>query len=80
EEGKINTARYIAFLKQLTKGRTTPLIVIVDRAPFHQSEARRDFVRAPRKKMPWSGGGGPAHGSEQDRRQGSAKRRQRSAA
>jgi transposase len=32
EEGKINTARYIAFLKQLIKGRTTPLILIVDRA------------------------------------------------
>ncbi|MEJ2389015.1 MAG: transposase [Chromatiaceae bacterium] len=51
EEGKINTARYIAFLKQLTKGRTTPLIVIVDRAPFHQSEALRDFVRAHRTKL-----------------------------
>jgi len=39
-----------------------------------------DAVRAPRKKMPRLVGVGPADGSEQDRRQGSAKRRQRSAA
>jgi transposase len=51
EEGKINTARYIAFLKQLIKGRTTPLILIVDRAAFHQSNELRDFVRAHRAKL-----------------------------
>jgi len=37
---------YIQFLEQLIHGRSRPWIILVDRAPFHQSQAVRDFVRA----------------------------------
>ncbi|WP_200249881.1 IS630 family transposase [Thiococcus pfennigii] len=50
-EGKIDSPRYIAFLQQLIHNRTTPLIVIVDRAPFHRSKAVREFVRAHRQQI-----------------------------
>lgn len=51
EEGKINSDRYIAFLKQILEGRTTPLILIIDGAPFHRSKKIREFVRSHRKQI-----------------------------
>ena len=51
KEGKIDSDKYIAFLKQLLRGRTNPLILIADRAPFHRSGKVRDFVRSNRKRI-----------------------------
>ena len=51
KEGKINSERYIEFLKALIQGRERPLILIVDRASFHLSKKVRDFVRAHRTKL-----------------------------
>jgi len=51
KEGKINSDRYIEFLKQLLRGRTKPIILIVDNASFHHSKKVRDFVRSHRKKI-----------------------------
>ena len=51
EEGKIDSDKYIAFLEQLLRGRANPLILIVDRAPFHRSGKVRDFVRSNRKRI-----------------------------
>lgn len=51
KEGKINSERYIEFLKALIRGRNRPLILIVDRASFHLSKKVRDFVRAHRTKL-----------------------------
>lgn len=50
-EAKVDSERYIAFLKQLLNGREHPLILLVDRAPFHHSKAVRDFVRAHRRQL-----------------------------
>jgi transposase len=50
-DGKINADRYIEFLEQLLAGRSRPLIVIVDRAPFHRAKKVRDFVRAHRTQI-----------------------------
>jgi transposase len=47
----INSQRFIAFLKQLIRGRTRPLILVLDRASFHGSKMVRDFVRAHRKQI-----------------------------
>lgn len=43
-EESINSERYIEFLKQVIKGRTRPLILIVDRASFHCSRMTRTFI------------------------------------
>lgn len=51
KEKNIDSDGYIDFLKQLLKGRTRPLILIVDHAPFHKSKKVRDFVRGHRKKI-----------------------------
>jgi len=51
EPRTINTARYLAFLRQLLRGRTRPLILLVDRVPFHQSKKVRAFVRAHRHQV-----------------------------
>ncbi len=51
EEGKIDSDKYIAFLRQLLQGRTNPIILIADRAPFHHSGKVRDFVRLHRKEI-----------------------------
>jgi len=51
QDGKIDSEKYIAFLKQLLQGRTTPIILIADRASFHHSKKVRDFVRSNRKKI-----------------------------
>ena len=47
----INSQRFIAFLKQLIRGRTRPLILVLDRASFHGSKMVRDFVRAHRTQL-----------------------------
>lgn len=47
----INSQRFIAFLKQLIRGRPRPLILLVDRASFHGSKLVRDFVRTHRKQI-----------------------------
>jgi len=49
KDGKIDSDVYIAFLEQLLRGRTAPLILIADGAPFHRSKKVRDFVRSHRK-------------------------------
>ena len=51
EEGKIDSDRSIAFLKQILKARTKPLILIVDGASFHRSKKVRDFDRSHRKQI-----------------------------
>lgn len=50
-DGKINADRYIDFLKQMLAGRRRPLIVIVDRDPFHRAKRVREFVRAHRTQI-----------------------------
>ena len=47
----INSQRFIAFLKQLIRGQTRPLILVLDHASFHGSKKVRDFVRAHRKQI-----------------------------
>lgn len=51
KDGKIDSDTYIGFLKQLLRGKTNPLILIVDRVPFHRSKKVRDFVRSHRKQI-----------------------------
>ena len=51
KEDHINGKRYIEFLEKLLKGRTHPLIVIADNAPFHRSQEVRDFVRSHRYQI-----------------------------
>lgn len=51
QEQTINGERYVEFLQQVLQGRTRPLIIIADRATFHQSEAVRQFVRAHRQQI-----------------------------
>ena len=47
----ISSDEYIKFIEQLLKGRTRPLILIVDRASFHTSKAVRKFVCCHRHQM-----------------------------
>jgi transposase len=47
----LNSDIYINFLRQLIQHRRKPLILLVDRAPFHQSQPVRDFVRAHRTQL-----------------------------
>ena len=51
EEKTIDGKRYIAFLEKILNGRTHPLIVIADNAPFHRSKEVRDFVRSHRHQI-----------------------------
>ena len=51
EEEPIETERYIQFLKQLMRKRQRPLILLTDRAPFHNSKKLRAFVRAHRGQL-----------------------------
>jgi len=51
EAHTINSSRYIAFLRQLLRGRTRPLILIADRVAFHRSGEVRAFVRAHRQQL-----------------------------
>jgi transposase len=47
----IQSDHYIEFLQQLIQARQRPLILLVDRAPFHTSQKIRDFVRAHRARL-----------------------------
>jgi len=50
-EAKINSDRFIEFLKQLLKVRVKPFILILDNASFHHSKKVRDFVRSHRSSI-----------------------------
>jgi transposase len=50
-EDSVNSERYIEFLNSLIHGRERPLILIVDRAPFHGSKKVREWVRAHRSRL-----------------------------
>lgn len=50
-EGRINSDVYIDFLKQVIKGRTRPLIIIVDGASFHHSRKVRVFIAQHRHRI-----------------------------
>jgi transposase len=47
----IDSNVYIGFLKQLLRGRTNPLILLVDRVSFHKSKKVIKFVRSHRKEL-----------------------------
>lgn len=47
----IDGARYVAFLHHLLRGRTRPLILVVDHVAFHRSALVRQFVRAHRAQL-----------------------------
>ena len=51
KDKKIDSERYIEFLKALIRDRDRPLILIADRASFHLSKKVRGFVRAHRAKL-----------------------------
>ena len=51
EDGKIDSDKYIAFLKKILQGRANPIILIADRASFHHSKKVRGFVRSHRKRI-----------------------------
>jgi len=51
EAGNVNSARYIAFLRQLLRGRTRPLILLADHVSFHGSKKVRHFDRAHRHQL-----------------------------
>ena len=48
---RVNSEQYIAFLRQLIRGRKRPLILLADRATFHGSSQVREFVRAHRRQL-----------------------------
>jgi hypothetical protein len=50
-EEHLPSERSIEFLKQLIQTPQRPLILLVDRAPFHTSQKIRDFVRAHRARL-----------------------------
>jgi transposase len=50
-EAHMDSGHFIDFLKYLTKGRNRPLILLVDRATFHSSEAVRHWVRQHRSRL-----------------------------
>lgn len=47
----IDGERYVAFLQQVLRGRTRPLVLIADRVSFHRSAVVRQFVRAHRRQL-----------------------------
>jgi len=51
EVTNINGERYVEFLQQLLRGRTSPLIIIADQASFHKSTVVHQFVRAHRTQI-----------------------------
>lgn len=51
EEHSIDSERYIAFLQQVLRGRTRPLILIADNVSFHRSAEVRQFVRTHRTQI-----------------------------
>jgi transposase len=50
-ERSVDGPQFIAFLEDLLRDRTRPLILLVDRASFHRSAAVRQFVRAHRTQL-----------------------------
>jgi transposase len=50
-EHAIDSERYLAFLQQVLRGRTRPLILIADNVAFHRSAEVRQFVRAHRTQI-----------------------------
>ena len=50
-EPSVDGERYVAFLQQLLRGRTRPLILIADQASFHRSAPVRQFVLAHRTQL-----------------------------
>lgn len=50
-EERINSNRYIEFLRQLIKDRTRPLFLVVDRASFHCSKQVRLFIWHHRRQI-----------------------------
>ena len=50
-EPSVDGERYVAFLQQLLRGRTRPLILIADPASFHRSAPVRQFVLAHRTPL-----------------------------
>lgn len=50
-EKTIDSECFIAFLKQVISKRKKPLILLVDRVPFHRSKKVREFVKANRSKL-----------------------------
>jgi len=50
-EPSVDGERYVAFLQQLLRGRTRPLIPIADQASFHRSAPVRQFVLAHRTQL-----------------------------
>jgi hypothetical protein len=51
EEKNIDGQRYVEFLQEVLRGRTRPLIIIVDNLSFHRSAVVRQFVRAHRTQI-----------------------------
>ena len=51
EENNIDSGYFIKFLKQILRTRDKPLILVLDRAPFHKSKQVIQFVRNNRKKI-----------------------------
>jgi transposase len=51
EAHSIDSERYLAFLQQVLRGRTRPLILLADNVSFHRSAAVRQFVRAHRTQI-----------------------------
>ena len=51
ETARIDGKRSVAFLRQLLRARTRPLIVMADRASFHRSVVVRQFVHAHRSQI-----------------------------
>ncbi len=50
-EPSVDGERYVAFLQQLLRGRTRPLILIADQASFHRSAPVSQFVLAHRTQL-----------------------------
>lgn len=51
KENYIDSNNFIEFLKHLIKGRSRPLILLVDPATFHKSKAVRQWVRQHRSRL-----------------------------
>ncbi len=51
ETKSVDGERYVAFLREVLRGRTNPLIIVADQASFHKSVVVRQFVRAHRTQI-----------------------------
>jgi transposase len=50
-DGRLNAAKFIAFLKRLLVGAEQPIFLIVDRHPVHRSAAVRKFVDSTESRL-----------------------------